>query len=63
MRFTFRRYPEETHGSIPLRSIYDGLQVIFDGWQVADPFRFYEEGGLTGLEKQFAGISARSGIR
>jgi len=28
----FQRWPEETHGSVPLRSIYDGLQFVFDDW-------------------------------
>jgi predicted alpha/beta superfamily hydrolase len=61
LRFTYRRYPEETHGSIPVRSIYDGLQVMFTGWRVADPFQLYEESGTAGLEKHYAEISARLG--
>lgn len=32
--FAFRRYPEETHGTIPLRSGYAGLRFPFDGWPV-----------------------------
>ena len=30
--FAFRQYPEETHYTVPLRSVYDGLEFIFDGW-------------------------------
>jgi len=61
LRFSYRRYPEENHGSIPVRSIYDGLQAIFAGWQIEDPFRFYEEAGLSGLDRHYATLSAHLG--
>ena len=44
-----------------MRSIYDGLQVIFTGWRIADPFQLYEKSGSSGLEKHYAAISARLG--
>ncbi len=61
LNFQFRRYPEESHRSIPLRSVYDGLQAIFDGWSIPDAVIFSEQAGLAGLEKHFAAISSRLG--
>ncbi len=60
--FAFRRYPEETHGTIPLRSAYDGLQFIFDGWAVPDPVALYEQGGLAAIDKHFSALSSRFGF-
>jgi len=62
LRFTLRRYPEETHSAIPLRGVYDGLASIFEGWEVQDPFTLYEQGGLTAIDKHFATLSARLGF-
>jgi predicted alpha/beta superfamily hydrolase len=60
--FAFRRYPEETHGTIPLRTVYDGLQFIFDGWSVPDSFVLYEQGGMAAIEKHYAALSSRFGF-
>lgn len=62
LRFTFRRYPEETHSSIALRSVQDGLLNIFDGWEVEDPFALYDLGGLPAIDKHYAAIAARLGF-
>jgi hypothetical protein len=62
LSFKFRRYPEETHGTIPLRSVYDGLEFIFDGWPVQDPYALYEQGGLAAIEKHYATLSLRFGF-
>lgn len=55
----FKRWPEETHGSVPLRSVYDGLQFLFDDWYVPSPFELYEQSGLAGLVKHYAALSER----
>ncbi|HEY6455621.1 MAG TPA: alpha/beta hydrolase-fold protein [Steroidobacteraceae bacterium] len=64
--FAFRRYPEETHGSIALRSVYDGLEFLFDGWPGAnsgpDAFALYEHGGLAAIDKYYADLSSRLGF-
>jgi predicted alpha/beta superfamily hydrolase len=62
LRFTFRRYPEESHSSIPLRSVQDGLLNIFEGWEIEDPFALYGLGGLAAIDKHFAALSARLGF-
>ncbi len=65
LSFAFRRYPEETHATIPLRSVYDGLEFIFEGWPSADSgpdsFTLYERGGLAAIDKYYADASARLG--
>jgi predicted alpha/beta superfamily hydrolase len=61
LRFVFHPWPEETHGSIPLRSTYDGLQWIFDGYYVHDAAALYDNGGIEALQKRYARLSARLG--
>jgi len=61
LRFTFQRYPEG-HMAVPLRSVYDGLLRIFEGWEIDDPFALYEQGGLTAIDKHYAALSARLGF-
>lgn len=62
VRWQFRRYPEETHGAtIVMRSIYDGLQAVFDGWYIHDPFALFDQGGIASLEKQYEKVSLRVG--
>ncbi len=62
LRFTFRRYPE-SHGAVPLHSVYDGLLSIFDGWEIENPFGVYEQGGLGAIEKHFADLSGATDLR
>lgn len=62
LRFTFRRYPDESHMAVPLRSVYDGLLSIFDGWALEDPFALYAQGGFSALDKHFEALSARLGF-
>jgi hypothetical protein len=62
LRFTFRRYPEESHGSVPLRTVYDGLRTLFEGWEIDNPFAIYDQGGLAAIEKHFAALSERLGF-
>ena len=62
VRYALRNYPEESHMSIPLRAVQDGLLSIFDGWQIVDPFTLYEQGGLAAIEKHFTALAARTGL-
>jgi len=62
LRYVLRNYPEESHMSIPLRAVQDGLLSIFDGWQIVDPFALYEQGGLAAIEKHFTALAARTGL-
>jgi hypothetical protein len=42
-----------THTSIPLRSIHDGLDTIFDGWHLTDLLELYDKGGLEAIHRYF----------
>jgi predicted alpha/beta superfamily hydrolase len=61
MRWQFKRYPDEEHGTIPYISTYEGLQTIFAGYRIADPIALFEEGGLPAFERHYAKVSQRMG--
>ena len=61
VRWQFKRSPEEEHGTIPYISTYAGLQAIFEGYRIADPIAFVEEGGLPAFERHYAQVSKRLG--
>jgi predicted alpha/beta superfamily hydrolase len=52
-RWTLKRMPEETHVSIPHRSIYQGLDTIFDGWHLTNAMELYDIGGLDAIHLHF----------
>jgi hypothetical protein len=63
LRFTFRRYTE-SHATVPLVGVYEGLQSIFADWAL-DPeeaFAIFEQGGLAAIDKRFAALSTRLGF-
>ena len=49
-RWDFRHMPEENHNSVTLRSTYQGLESIFEGWNLRDPMAVYELGGLAAID-------------
>ena len=61
LRWQFKRYPEEDHGTVPYMSTYEGLQAIFAGYRIADPIALFEEGGLPAFERHYAAVSKRMG--
>lgn len=61
LRWQFKRYPEEEHGTIPYISTYEGLQAIFAGYRIADPIMLFEVGGLPAFERHYAEVSKRLG--
>ena len=60
-RWEFKHMEEESHGSVPHRSTYYGLEKIFDGWNLHDPVDLYVAGGLEAIDRHFARASARFG--
>jgi predicted alpha/beta superfamily hydrolase len=62
VRWQTMRSPDETHGSIPFLSTYDGLQALFDGWFIADPIGMYEQSGLAAIDKHYVKLSAKMGF-
>jgi predicted alpha/beta superfamily hydrolase len=61
VRWQFKRYPEEEHGTISYISTYEGLQAIFAGYRIADSVALFEEGGLPAFERHYADVSKRMG--
>jgi len=58
------RMPDETHGTVVLRSHYWGLRKAFDGWQLpADPETGQFAGGLDELKAHYAALSKRYGMQ
>ena len=57
----FKVMEEETHGSIPHRSTYYGLEAIFKGWYAADMAELYALGGVPGIEKHYDRMSEKLG--
>ncbi len=57
----FKPMEEETHGSIPHRSTYYGLEAIFNSWYKVDLDKMYVEGGIPAIEKHYANMSDKLG--
>jgi uncharacterized protein len=60
LAWKFLRMPEESHGTIPLKSAYEGLKFIFTGF--AFPAS-NADSGLSKLVQHYAGLSERFGYR
>jgi predicted alpha/beta superfamily hydrolase len=54
---TFQHWPEETHGSVVMPSVYKGMEWLHQFYYIHEPARAYEESGLQLFEKRFALIS------
>ena len=52
-RWNFEWMKDENHLTIPLPSIYYGLNWTFGGWYLTDPLQLFDEGGLEAVEKHF----------
>ena len=53
----FELWPEETHGTVVLRSVYEGLRWLHEPFYTSDPMRVYEESGLPFFDKRYERIS------
>ena len=59
----FKVMKEETHGSIPHRSTYYGLEAIFKKWFRVDLAELYLQNGLTGVNRHYENLSAKLGYK
>ena len=53
----FEHWPEESHASVVMRSVYEGLKWLHEFYYTHDPIRAYEESGLQFFDKRFKLIS------
>jgi uncharacterized protein len=44
---------QETHMSIPLRGLHQGLETVFDGWHLTNPLELFEKGGIEAVHNHF----------
>jgi predicted alpha/beta superfamily hydrolase len=58
----FKRWPEETHGSVVMRSVYEGMKWLNEFYYIHEPFRIYDEAGLQFFDKRFERISKHLGL-
>jgi predicted alpha/beta superfamily hydrolase len=54
---------EETHGSIPSRSTYQGLEFVFADWYLPRPIELFETGGMAALDNHYQKIANRWGYK
>ena len=63
LRWGTKRYPDESHASAVLRSFYDGLRFVFDGWMLPfDPRTERLLGSVDDVKKHYAAVGERLGI-
>jgi predicted alpha/beta superfamily hydrolase len=61
IQVTFERWPEESHGSVVMRSVYEGMEWLHELYYTHDPVREYEVSGLQSFDKRFSLISKNVG--
>jgi len=52
-RWKFEWMKDETHGSIPLPSMYLGISKIFDGWHLTNAVDLFDKGGMEAIHRHF----------
>ena len=50
----FEHMPAESHGSVPMRSTYQGLEFVFADWTMRNAFDTYESYGLDAIDGFYA---------
>jgi len=65
LRWKWKYYPEESHGSIPIMAEYDGLNFLFDFYKLTEFERLYDEkvDGAREMRQHFEKISKRMGYK
>src|SRR5205085_11844262 len=52
-RWKFDWMQQENHMSIPLPSIYRGLEILFEQWRLPDPVALFDRGGIEAIHRRF----------
>jgi predicted alpha/beta superfamily hydrolase len=61
-RWNFESMQQDDHMSIPLPSVYRGLETIFEEWRLPeDCLALYDKGGIEAIHKRFRQAGARFG--
>lgn len=62
LTWQFDHMPSESHGSVPLRSIHNGLEFIYSGWNLRDPIQVHSDFGLEAIERFYEASDALYGF-
>jgi predicted alpha/beta superfamily hydrolase len=54
---TFQHLTEESHSSTVLRSVYAGMEWLYEPYKIDRPARAYDEAGMAYFDKRFAALS------
>jgi hypothetical protein len=60
-RWNFDWMKQENHLSVPLPSIYRGLETIYEEWRLSDPLGLYDKGGIEAIHRRFREAGKRFG--
>ncbi|PCJ22620.1 MAG: hypothetical protein COA96_13845 [SAR86 cluster bacterium] len=60
-RWDYNHMPEETHASVALKSLYFGLESIFNGWSLDKAVEVYKIAGIEALEAAYQSGGQRYG--
>lgn len=52
-RSHFDSMNQETHMSVPLKGLHQGLDTVFEGWHLTSPLELFEKGGIEAVHKHF----------
>jgi len=58
----FEHMPVESHGSVPLRSTYAGLEFVFADWVLRDTLEVYESYGIEAIERFYDKSDLKYGL-
>jgi len=60
-RWKFEWMQQDDHMSIPLPSIYRGLETVFEEWRLPDPMALFDQGGIEAIHRRFREAGKRFG--
>jgi predicted alpha/beta superfamily hydrolase len=60
-RWNYDWMKQEDHLSIPLPSIYRGLETMFEEWRLPDSLALFDKGGIEAIHKRFREAGERFG--
>ncbi|MFC1619752.1 alpha/beta hydrolase-fold protein [Candidatus Neomarinimicrobiota bacterium] len=64
LKWAVREYPDDDHGSVTHRAVYDGLELIFSDMNksAAELFELVRDGGLEAVDAYYAALAGRYGV-
>ena len=63
VQFAYKIMEKENHGSIPHRTLYDALELLYDGWVFEIAPALAHQRPLKAIDKHYANLSRRFGYK